>query len=102
MLSAIERGLKGPRQHARHEFAIWKYLRHLPLEIRPLVDPPEIVCMQKSASQQVFAQTGGLSIAQQPLSWLDNIEVRKIEDLRIHYCHRMRRLTIGFDVRQPF
>ena len=49
----------------------------------------------------MFAQPGGLFVAKQHLAWLDDIEVGEFKDPRIHQVHRVRRVPIGIDSRQP-
>src|SRR5262249_31494208 len=49
----------------------------------------------------VLAQSGGLLVIKQHLAWLDDVEIGKIKDSRVHQVHRVRSFTICVDSRQP-
>src|SRR2546422_996127 len=50
----------------------------------------------------MFTEPRGFLLVQQHLARLDNIEVGKIKQPRIHYFHGVRRFTVGSDGCQPF
>src|SRR5437879_6319821 len=49
----------------------------------------------------MFSQSGGLRVVKQHLSYLDSVQVRKVEDPWIHQVHRVWRVRVCVDSRQP-